>query len=149
MKENTLCVTSSPPFLIGPVRSFHMPGNAKRGRSSGGSKACQCHVAGLLPVGSQYELAGTRQRRCRTNPSRTCSPSRYRFSRFERDRGLVAEAVSQSPNHDFKGPLAVFGDADDRRLIAGKIAACGSNCTVPFSARPNRIITAGRCLKQV
>src|SRR5688500_8076075 len=64
MNENTFCSTFGPPFLIGPFHVRQMPANANSGRGSSPLIANQCHVHGVWPVGSQYDDAGTRHRRC-------------------------------------------------------------------------------------
>src|SRR5262245_55718149 len=62
-KLKTSISTLGPPLLIGPCQRRKRPGKANSGRGSLLLRANQCHCDGVLPSGSQNDVAGTRQRR--------------------------------------------------------------------------------------
>src|SRR5262249_2565158 len=133
--------TSGPSFFIGPLYRRQIPGNAKSGRGSDPLSENQCHVAGFTsPLGSQNDVAGTRQRRSsndrfqnelpRILPSRTFVTGRGARSFCRSMNPQLIATISRSPS----SPQRTTG-----AMWRGKIAPVGLNAAARLcETRKNR-----------
>jgi hypothetical protein len=125
-----------------------MPGKANIGRSSFPCNANQCHVAGLTsPLGSQNDVAGTRQRRSSNEPrqnrlsmilsSRTLVTRRGARSFWCSTKPQLIKTISRSPSALCRTTGATW---------PGKIAGKGSKAAPRLCETRKKRATASRFL---
>src|SRR6516162_482924 len=140
--------TFGPSFFTGPLYLRQIPGNANSGRASAPLTENQCQVAGFtLPLGSQNEDAGTRQRRSsndgfqneleRILSSRTLVTGRGARPRCKSMKPQLITTISRSPSAVIRTTGAT---------CRGNIAEVGSNAAARLCETRNKRATASRFL---
>src|SRR5215813_5746050 len=137
--------TLGPSFFIGPLYLRQMPGNAKSGRGSGPFIENQCHVTGLTsPLGSQKDVAGTRQRRSSNDDLQNALLRILSSRTFVTGRGARPFCRSMKPQLIVtisRSPSTVLRTTGATCL--GKIADAGSKAAVRLcETRKNRATTS-------